>query len=1274
MFSLPAAIAHPSRLPLLAALVMLVSLFPAQAHALAVGDITTVAGDGSSGYGGDGAPATSAALSPWFLQSDSAGNLYLGDFDNCCIRKVNSAGIISTIAGVPLFGGNTGNGGSATAAEMKYPSGMVFDATGNLDFIDRGNGALRQVTTTGQMEVLLSSLNLPAGMVEDSTGNLYIADEYNQRVLKMTSSGTVSTVAGTLGVIGYTGDGGSATAATMNHPFNLALDGSGDLFICDALNSVVRKVVLATGIITTVAGNGTAGYSGDGGPALSAQLDNPTGLTFNSHGDLYITDDANHVVRELLSTGTIITIAGTGTAGYNGDGIPATSAELNNPISTLLLGNTLYIADRINYRVRALALPTAPTVTSATAAAAAVGVPFAYTVTGSNSPVIYHATGLPAGLTLNATSGAISGVAMAAGTFPVTISASNAGGTGSTTLTLAVEAESSSLTWTAPAGITYGTALSATQLSATAAPTIYADLIAGGIGSGFNTCLLNGGTWQSFAFGSSGLAEARWTGSQWVGVDNSGNAATSPDGVVWTTVANLATGTPLHIGGSGATIAVELNPAVVRISIDGGNTWDPNQYTPFAGQSSVHMSHPTVVGSTVLVLAQVGLNVEVASADLTALPAPGTPWNLTTLALGTPGDFFVQGATITACAGNAVPGVPQLYQSTGAGWSDLATNLPSGSNFAYSLIASTALNDYLVGTTASPYLLDSTDLVHWTAMGTGLTTTVDAIAEYGGTVYASQRNSGVLSWNGAAWVTAATASGLSCYSLDALPAGTVPTLPGTYTYSPPLGTVLGAGNNILSVTFTPTNTAYAPASATTAITVAQALPTLTWTTPAPITTAIALGSTQLDANASVPGTIAYTPAAGATLAPGIQVLTATFTPTDAADYTSVSATTTVTVVQATPVITSAGAASAQVGQPFTYQIPAANDPQSFNASGLPAGLTVDISTGAITGTPTAPGTSNVTISATNVGGTGISTLAITVLPAAPVITSATAANAQTGTTFTYQITATNTPTGFTASGLPAGLSVDATTGAITGTPTASGASTVTISATNPGGTGSATLALTVDPAAPVITSATAANAESGAPFTYQITATNTPTGFTASGLPAGLSVDATTGAITGTPTAAGASTVTITATNSGGTGSATLAITVDPALPVVTSPTTLTGQVGVVITYQITASNNPTAYGATNLPAGLTFSNGVVSGTPTTAGTVVMTVTATNISGTATATITVTIAPAAAGNATGNVTTSSGSGGGCGMSSGLAALLLALVAALRRTARKPAAR
>ena len=1195
MFSLPAA--ARVRLPLLAVLVMLGSWWcPDQAHAAAVGDITTVAGDGTTGYSGDGGQATSAALNtPWFTQTDSAGNLYIGDINNCCIRKVNGSGTIATIAGVPLYGGYTGDNGSATAAEMKYPSAMVFDPAGNLDFVDRGNNAVRQVTTSGEMlNVLNTGINLPAGMVGDGAGNLYLCDEYNERVLKITSSGTVSTVAGTLGMIGYTGDGGSATAATMYYPTNLALDGSGDLYICDAYNYVIRKVVLATGIITTVAGNGTAGYSGDGGPALSAQFNNPTGLTFNSHGDLYITDNKNHVIREMLTTGTIITIAGTGTAGYNGDGIPATSAELNQPISTTLLGNTLYIADGINARVRALALPTAPTVTSASAASAAVGVPFAYTITGSNSPVIYHATSLPAGLTLNATSGAISGVAMAAGTFPVTISASNAGGTGSATLTLAVGAESSVLTWTAPAGITYGTALSATQLSATAAPTIYADLIAGGFGSGDNTCLLNGGTWQNFAFGTSGLAEARWTGTQWVGVDNSGNAATSPDGVVWTTVANLATGTPQHIGGAGATTAVELNPAVVRISTDGGNTWDANQYTPFAGQSSVHMSRPTVVGSTVLVLAQVGLNVEVASADLAALPAPGTSWNLTTLALGTPGGFLVQGATITACAGNAVPAVPQLYQSTGAGWSDLATNLPSGSNFAYFLFASTTLNDYLVGTTASPYLLDSTDLVHWTAMGTGLTTTVDAIAEYGGTVYASQRSSGVLSWNGAAWVTAATASGLSYYSLDALPAATVPTLTGTYTYSPPLGTMLGAGTTTLSVTFTPTNSAYAPASATTAITVAQALPTLTWTTPAPITTAIALGSAQLDANASVPGTIAYAPAAGATLAPGIQVLSATFTPTDAADYQSVSATTTVTVVQATPVISSAGTATAQVGQPFTYQITGINHPVTFTASGLPSGLTVDTTTGAITGTPTAPGTSNATISATNAGGTGISTLAITVLPATPVITSATAANAQ-----------------------------------------------------------------------------------SGAAFTYQITATNTPTGFTASGLPAGLSVDATTGAITGTPSASGASTVTITATSTGGTGSATLALTVDPALPVVTSATTLTGQVGVAITYQITASNDPTAYSATDLPAGLTFSNGVVSGTPTTAGTVVMTVTATNISGTATATITVTIAPAAAGNATGNVTTGSGSsGGGCGMSSGLAALLLALVAALSRTARKqkPAAR
>ncbi|MDR0902735.1 MAG: putative Ig domain-containing protein, partial [Opitutaceae bacterium] len=210
-------------------------------------------------------------------------------------------------------------------------------------------------------------------------------------------------------------------------------------------------------------------------------------------------------------------------------------------------------------------------------------------------------------------------------------------------------------------------------------------------------------------------------------------------------------------------------------------------------------------------------------------------------------------------------------------------------------------------------------------------------------------------------------------------------------------------------------------------------------------------------------------------------------------------------------------------------------------------------TGVISGTPSAAGASNITISATNAGGTGSATLVLTVNPPAPVITSALSATGTQGAAFSYTIAATNSPTGYGATSLPAGLSVNTATGVISGTPSAAGASNITISATNAGGSDTATLALTVYPPAPVITSATTAAATLGEAFTYTITASNDPVSFDATGLPAGLGVNTATGVISGTPSATGAGSVTISATNAGGSGSATLALTVSLPVPFVTS-------------------------------------------------------------------------------------------------------------------------
>ncbi len=259
-----------------------------------------------------------------------------------------------------------------------------------------------------------------------------------------------------------------------------------------------------------------------------------------------------------------------------------------------------------------------------------------------------------------------------------------------------------------------------------------------------------------------------------------------------------------------------------------------------------------------------------------------------------------------------------------------------------------------------------------------------------------------------------------------------------------------------------------------------------------------------------------------------------------------------------PVITSAASADVQTGTFFSYQITASNAPTRFTAGLLPVGLTVNGSTGLISGVTAAVGTYTVPLGATNAGGTGTATLtlAVSAAPAVvPVITSAASATTQVGVGFNYHITASNSPVSFTASGLPAGLSVNASTGLIAGTPAAAGTYAIVLSATNGSGTGTAALALTVSPApiiAPVITSAPTAGAQEGQSFSFQVTASNAPASYNASGLPQGLTINPANGLISGTPTQVGTFSVGLSAVNSAGTGNGTLNLTVLAGLPVAT--------------------------------------------------------------------------------------------------------------------------
>ena len=271
---------------------------------LSGGLLATIAGNGTSGYTGDGSAATSAELaSPGAVAVDGSGNVYIADTGNHVIRKITGT-TISTFAGNNTSG-YQGDGGLATGAELASPSGVAVDGSGNVYISDTGNNLIRKVDSSGNINAVVgakgtaNTLNNPNGIAIDKNGFLYIADTNNHRILKWANN-KLTTIAGT-GVPGFSGDGGPATQAMLQYPRGIAVDAAGNLYIADSTNSRIRKIT-PDGTIVTIAGNGKLNYTGDGGPATKAALYFPRGVVVDSQGNVYISDSSNQVIRELQGT------------------------------------------------------------------------------------------------------------------------------------------------------------------------------------------------------------------------------------------------------------------------------------------------------------------------------------------------------------------------------------------------------------------------------------------------------------------------------------------------------------------------------------------------------------------------------------------------------------------------------------------------------------------------------------------------------------------------------------------------------------------------------------------------------------------------------------------------------------------------------------------------------------------------------------------------------------------------------------------------------------
>ena len=1073
--------------------------------ALTPGTITTVAGNGTADFGGDGGTATSAELNdPLGAAVDGAGNLYIGDYFNNRVRKVTaSTGVITTVAGTGTFGYN-GDGEAATSAELSDPEGVAVDGAGNLYIADHAGNRVQKVSassgaiatvagtgTAGQSgdggPATSAELNAPAGLAVDGAGNLYIADWVNNRIRRVSAStGLITTVAGT-GTAGYSGDGGAATSAELNFASGIAVDSVGNLYIADEDNNRIREVAVGTGVITTVAGTGTAGHSGDGEVATSAELNNPTGVAVDGAGDLYIVDGNNNRIREVAaSTGVITTVAGTGGGGYSGDGGAATSAALNLPFAVALdsVGN-LYIVDQENSRIREVEVTMPPTLTFATATAAGSTdtTDGSQTVTVSNignaalmlpTPTTGVNPSVVAGFTLDSTSScpntASSAGTLASGTnctlavdFAPTMAGPISGSLALTDNNLNAPApnyatQTIMLSGTGTSSpLTATTAIASAALTANHAATPFAPVSgAGGTGSysySVSPALPTGLILSSSTGTISGTPRTSFAAAPYTVMVTDANSATASatfsltvNGAVTATTAiasptltanHAATPfTPVTGAGGTAPLSYSVSPALpagLSLSPQTGTIGG----TPRVSSTTATYTVTVTDANSATASATFSLTVNGVVTATTAIASPTLTANHAAAPF-TPVTGVGGTAPLSYSVSPALPAGLILSSSTGT-----VSGMPTASFplAPYTVTVTDANNATASATFSLTVESQATPTITWAA---------PAAITYGTPLSATQLDATATALESAPAPTVTLARGPRSATAPA-PISTPVT--GTFTYTPAAGTMLPAGTQTLSVIFTPKDTTdYTTATASVTLMVNQATPTIMWAAPAAITAGTALSATQLDATASVPGTLTYTPGIGTMLQAGNQPLSVTFTPQDTTDYTTATATVTLQVAAATttpvtPTLTFAPIASQMYGNaPFTVSATSASSGAvTYAVVSGPATVAGDVVT--LTGLGT------VVLSASQAAGANY-----------------TAATASTSFTVT------------------SGFTITAGNGAGTGTGSSSSGSGVASATTTPGG--AAMYSLTMAPAGTVY------------PDAVIFSATGLPTGATATFSPA----------------------------------------------------------------------------------------------------------------------------------------------------------------------------
>jgi sugar lactone lactonase YvrE len=935
--------------------------------------VYSIAGIGVQGYSGDGGPATLAQLNDVQKTiADGAGNLYIADSENNRVREIAAAtGLISTIAGTGIAG-YSGDNQAAIDAQLSNPTSLAFDLAGNLYIADSSNGVIRKLTiSTGIITTFAgggsggigdngpatsAQLAYPRGIAFDGAGNLYIGDLGNRRIRKVAAgTGTITTVAGN-GSFGCGGDGGPATSAEIDYPYGLAADSAGDVYYADSECQVVRKVSVGNGEINTIAGiNGGAwadpGYSGDGGPATSAKLYYPEDVAIDGSGNLFIADTLNAVIRKVAaSNGVITTVAGDGGVcdPQTGEGGPALSAGFcETPDIAVDRDGNLYVSDYLQrlYKVTVAAAPTTK------AAEAPVF---------SLSPGIY--SGSQTVTVTDLTRGASIHITMD-GTTPNGLSY---GHNGSIQITGTATIKAIAI---APGYLQSPIATAAYTI--TSPPPTVINTIAGDGIEGFS--------------GIGGPAKKAEIGDiQAVALDKNGNLylADATNNVVWTMTAKAGNisvlagnGTRGFSGDGGLAINAELsNPEAV--ALDGsGNLYiaDANNHvvrevnattgaiTTIAGNGT-QAPYGSIVGDGGQATA-----AELGNPDGVAIDGAGN------LYISDSDDFVVRKVTaatgiITTIAGTgmstysgdggpatsagieypegiAFDGAGNLYIVDDSGRirkvapvtgiiTTVAGNGDAGESGDGGLATSAEISaqGIALDSTGNLYFPTSWHAVREVSAKTGVISTVAGNGFFGysgdggsatmadlldpagiavdtmGRLYfadsanyrvreVSAQTSPAITWATPKALTYGTA--LSATELNASSS-----VPGKFVYTPAAGTVLKAGSHMLSVTFTPTDDIdYRTVTASVTLTVDKATPAVTWATPKPISYGVALSATQLNASSKTAGKFTYSPAAGTLLSAGLHKLAVTLAPTDSVDYSAAAGSVTLTVDKATQPIT-----------------------------------------------------------------------------------------------------------------------------------------------------------------------------------------------------------------------------------------------------------------------------------------------------------------------------------------------------------------------------------